>query len=167
MKGVVNYEGHTFSPWECSGWSYSGSISGGIWHVLIGKRDEVHRDFSTRNCPIKQGGLADQIDKAKKELDEMRKIDGPLSLEEQKTKRDFSTEPIKLTMNQKVKLKDGVTRGSLFSCTDEHYKEFIANIPYFGAKIIKINESSKTAFLVYYHEKYYSGWFYQEQLEPF
>lgn len=163
MKGVVNYEGHTFSPWECSGWICSGSVPGGIWHVRVGKDG----CFSTRNCPTKPGGLADQIIKAKKELDEMRKIDDPLSLEEQKTKRNFSAEPIKLTMNQKVKLKDGVTRGSLFSCTDEHYKEFIANIPYFGAKIIKINESSKTAFLVYYHEKYYSGWFYQEQLEPF
>ena len=72
MKGIVNYEGHKFNPWHCCGWSYSGSVPGGIWYVIVGKYNE-DKNFTTRNCPIKEGGLFDQIKKAKKELKEMKK----------------------------------------------------------------------------------------------
>ena len=71
MNGVVNYEGHKFNPWECSGWSRSDSVPGGIWYVKVGKSSE-NRDFTTRQDPIKPGGLWDQIQKAKLELAEAK-----------------------------------------------------------------------------------------------
>jgi len=61
LKTEVNYEGHIFNPCDCNGWSYSGR---GFWYVSIGKPEE-DRCFTTKNNPIKPGGLADQIKEAK------------------------------------------------------------------------------------------------------
>ena len=57
----VEYEGHIFDPWECSGWcnDHNG------WHVLIGKPDSG-RNFLTKKCPLTPGGLADKINEARK-----------------------------------------------------------------------------------------------------
>jgi hypothetical protein len=64
INQIVNYEGHIFNAWECSGWNHSGE---GEWYVRIGTKDEEHRNFTTRTCPITPGGLFDKIAAAKLE----------------------------------------------------------------------------------------------------